>query len=126
MMRGLILAMLGAVEKPTQTALRTGAKSTLRAEHRSRETGEVHLHFWQISVWTDRQVDAVMLKKQLDNWVSRFEGKCLPDRIAWGEDMAGEIMDCLTDHSGYFGYIANIDRVEIYRHNEGLYAEKIR
>ncbi len=70
----------------------TGVSATLTADHRGRE-GRVHGHTWEITVWFDaaRTFDAALARHCLDEVIQSYQGKCLPDRIAWGEPLAAEI-----------------------------------
>lgn len=97
----------------------SGVRGSLTAQHRSR-SGHVHEHTWEITVWfkgKDREiVDATHVKQQLDDLLLSYSGKCLPDRIAWAEHLAGEIassMYCQWDSHFVTG-------VDVLRHKEGL------
>ena len=119
-----ILATVGLADKPMPTGSKTltGVSGELIARHRDRQSGEVHQHSWLITVWMSGENDARSIRLALDNWISRYEGKVLPDRIGWAEDMAGEIAACLTDHSGYHGYAGSVREVVIERPFERLLA----
>lgn len=113
-----ILGIGGQGAKRMPTVL-TGATSSLTALHRSRDTGHVHEHTWLVTVWVSGLPNAVDLKEKLDSVLSCFSGKCLPDRLAWAEDLAPEIareMACMWDSY-------SVVRVEIVRPKEGLLAE---
>lgn len=122
-----ILGSLGLAAKPTPTDLRvlTGVSATLNATHRSRDHGDVHAHTWEVTVWcvTEGQANAVMIRNHLDKLLSRYEGKCLPDSLAWAEDLGVWIMyEMGPDHQGYDGWIGRVYAVEIRRAKEGLLA----
>lgn len=128
-----ILAILGLGAKPTQTGLRvlTGVSATLNATHRRRERGDVHPHTWDITVWVNPigQVNAVHLRDDLNKWLSKFEGKCLPDNLAWAEDLAIAVAQGMTpDPSGYDGWLGEVIAVDIRRDAERLLAriERLR
>lgn len=56
----------------------------------------------------------MLLRYELSNWVCQYEGKCLPDYLARGEQLARAIcleLECV--------------RVEVRRHAEGIYAEYV-
>jgi hypothetical protein len=95
----------------------------LRAKHRDQITGEVHPHEWEITAWwpyngTSAEVRQFELKTQIE----RLENRCLPDRIAWAENLAAHIAEAInTEWSCYGGY-GSCCRVEISRHEERLYA----
>lgn len=113
------------VSPAMRRATLTGATANLTANHRSRDHGDVHEHTWQITVWfeTYNQTNALHLRSDLLNWIKRYEGKCLPDEIAWAEDMAKRIERDLTpDCDGYSGWMGRIHSVLIERHKEGLLA----
>lgn len=95
----------------------TGVRATLNATHRNRLTGEVHGHTWDVLLVfqsTSGQACAVRLRNDL---------RCLPDKIAWAEDMAEAILQDMTpDPGGYDGRLGEVVAVEISREREGLLA----
>lgn len=98
----------------------TGAGALLKATHRSRE-GIVHEHEWEVRVWTRAYTDATVLRYCLTQWLERYEGKHLPDNLAWAEDLATAIL--LAAHGGHSSdFAVPLCRVEILRHAERLYA----
>lgn len=106
----------------TYVSVVSGVRGSFTGQHRSR-SGCVHEHTWEVTVWfkgrNNEVVDATHVKKQLDDLLSGYSGKCLPDRIAWAEHLAGEIassMYCRWD--GYF-----VTGVDVVRHKEGLLVE---
>lgn len=116
--------------KPTVRAL-TGVRATLSATHRNRSTGDVHGHTWSVTLWfrsaTSRQACAVHLRNDLAKYLSRYEGKCLPDKLAWAEDLALAVLRDMTPHpDGYDGRLGEIVAVEISREREGLLARAER
>jgi len=126
-----ILTTLGLGGAATQTSSKvlTGASGTLTAMHRDRSTGEVHQHIWEITVWVtawqmQKQQDAKSVQRHLDKWTSNYSGKCLPDRIAWAEDMATHIADHFSIDIGREVYcpLFEVRAVEISREKEGLKA----
>lgn len=99
----------------------SGVRSSLTATHRSRE-GHVHEHTWEVMVWVRTRKaehpNAVYLRRDLDSVLSSFSGKCLPDRIAWAENLAPEIARLMAcDYDTY-----DVVAVEITRKKEGLCA----
>ncbi len=70
----------------------TGVGATLIADHRSRD-GQIHGHTWEITAWFEYRSgsDAKCLRFVLERILEPYQGKCLPDRIAWGEDLARHI-----------------------------------
>lgn len=116
-----ILGIGGRAAKHTPIIL-TGATSSLTASHRSRDSGDVHEHTWNVTVWATGQPNAVRLREELDRVLSSFSGKCLPDRLAWAEDLAAEIardMACPWDSYA-------VVEVEIVRPKERLQARWTR
>lgn len=95
----------------------TGARVSLTADHRERGTGRVHGHTWTITAWQTEGGNALWLQDSLNSWASQYEGGCLPDRIAWGEDMAADVARFLTSE------FSEPTRVEVTREKEGLFAE---
>lgn len=109
----MIAGLVGA-HMPTSSKVGTGVTVMLKAEHRS-EGGHIHPHEWEVTaIWNGKR-DALVAKWRLSSWLSVYEGKCLPDRLAWGENLAAEILRDLE-----------CSRVEIRRHAEGIYAEAVR
>lgn len=104
----------GARRMPT---VLTGARVTLEAQHRDRISGNVHGHTWLITAWVRSGGNAQYLQAELSKWSCQYEGKCLPDRIAWGEDMAADVARHLR------GEHWEPVRVSISREKEGLFAE---
>lgn len=107
----------------------TGVTASLTASHRSREHGDVHEHTWRITAWIKpyRQTNALHRRDELLEWIARHEGTCLPDEIAWAEDMARDVMEAMTpDWGGYSGWLGTVECVEISRENEGLLARRQR
>jgi len=109
-LRSAIAGMVGA-HMPNASKARTGATELLRATHASLG-GNVHPHEWEITAIWPEHYDAMILRYQLRNWLSTWEGKHLPDSLARGEQLARAI--CLD---------LECERVEVRRHAEGLYAE---
>jgi hypothetical protein len=96
---------------PTGLKESTGVTAMLKAQHRS-SAGNIHAHEWEITAIWHKRRDALVARWDLNNSLSQYEGKCLPDRLAAGEDLAREIMHEL-----------GCNRVEVRRHAEGIYAE---
>ncbi len=120
-----ILEAVGLVAKPTRKGLKvlTGVRAELTADHRSRDTGKVHGHTWIVTVWLHQGNNAVMVREHLASLVSHYDGKCLPDNIAWAEDLAAYIfhqMECAA--SGWGAWMQPPVSVEITREKEGLLA----
>ncbi len=112
-LRSAIAGMVGA-RMPINWSESTGVTATLKAQHRT-STGHIHGHEWEITAIWHKRRDALPARWALTNWLSQYEGVCLPDRMAWGEDLARATMIEL-----------GCDRVEVRRHNEGTYAEARR
>ena len=115
-----ILGIGGRAARHTRTVL-SGVRSSLTAQHRSLE-GRVHEHTWKVSVWVrtrkEGHPNAVYLRSDLDKVLSSFSGKCLPDRLAWAENLAPEIARLMAcDYDTY-----DVVAVEIHRDKEGLAA----
>lgn len=108
----------------------TGVRATLNAAHRKRATGEVHGHTWNVLLWfqsTSGQACAVHLRDDLVKYLARYEGRCLPDKLAWAEDLALAILrDMTPDPGGYDGRLGVVVAVEISREREGLLARAER
>lgn len=111
-----ILGIGGRAAKHMPTVL-TGARVTLEAQHRDRISGNVHGHTWIITAWVSAGGNAHYLQAELSKWSCQYDGKCLPDRIAWGEDMATDVAQHLS------GEHWEPVRVNISREKEGLFAE---
>lgn len=111
-----ILGIGGQGAKPTPTVL-TGATAKLSAQHRDRLSGEVHGHTWAITAWVRAGGNALHLQDCLNKWACQYEGKCLPDRIAWGEDMAADVARFLRSEWW------EPTKVFVGREKEGLFAE---
>lgn len=109
-LRSVIAGLVGA-HMPTGLKASTGATVLLKAQHRSAE-GNIHSHEWEVTAIWPVVSDAMVKKWALGNFLSQYEGKCLPDRLAWGESLAAEILREL-----------GCSRVEVRRHAEGIYAE---
>lgn len=109
-LRSMIAGLVGA-HMPTGLNESTGVTATLRAQHRSLE-GNIHAHEWEITAIWHKRRDALPARWALSNCLSQYEGKCLPDRLAQGEDLARAIM-----------FELDCNRVEVRRHAEGIYAE---
>lgn len=108
----------------------TGVRASLNASHRNRTTGVVHGHRWNVTLWFlsySSPADAVHLRNALTEYLARYEGKCLPDKLAWAEDLACAIMHGMTpDPHGYDGRLGEVVAVEISREREGLLARAER
>lgn len=104
--------------KKAQSQTLTGVAATLAADHRSRE-GHVHGHTWDITVWfvAHPTLDAVAARHTLERALEPHQGKCLPDRIAWGEPMAAWIATEIASD-----YRAPV-QVDVSRVRERLYAK---
>lgn len=113
-----ILGIGGRAAGHTQIDLRTGASVQLAAQHRDRLSGEIHAHKWTLTAWVRSGGDARHLKAGLSEWASQYEGKCLPDRIAWGEDMAVAVVQFLRGEGW-----EDVLSVSVAREEEGLFAE---
>jgi hypothetical protein len=109
-LRSIIAGMVGA-HMPTALKANSGATVILKASHRS-AAGNVHAHEWEITAICPEHYDAMILQYNLRNWLSPYEGNCLPDRLARGEQLAMAI--CIE---------LGCSRVEVRRHAEGIYAE---
>jgi hypothetical protein len=104
-----------------KVAALTGVGAILTAEHRSRQ-GHVHAHTWEVRAWfapNPRYAapDALCLRYALEEHLKPYQGTVLPDRIAWGEDMAEWICLALSASSS-----APCVKVEISRHAERIYS----
>ena len=109
-LRSMIAGMVGA-HMPTGLKANSGATVLLNASHRS-AAGHIHDHTWEITAIRPECHDAMLLRYELSSWVCQYEGKCLPDNLARGEQLARAIcleLECI--------------RVEVRRHAEGIYAE---
>lgn len=108
--------------KPKEQRL-TGARAVLKADHRDQITGEAHGHEWEITAWWPYcGTSAEIRQRELEIQIKRLENTCLPDRIAWAENLARHIAHGInTEWSCYGGY-GSCCLVEIARHKEGLFA----
>ena len=68
--------------------------------------------------------NAISLQAWMDKWRDRHSGKCLPDRIAWGENIAADMADWLSHDIGRVEYCPRFDvrAVLVERDEEGLSA----
>lgn len=100
----------------TEGRILTGVSGTFCANHRDRETGEIHPHTWEVMAWFEHrhQVDARCDKAMLDNVLSAWDRKILPDELAWGEDIARAI-----------GTLVSCVEVIVSRPRDGLHARWI-
>lgn len=96
----------------------TGVSATLEANHRN-AAGDMHSHTWDITVWCSYSGDAILLRWALDRLLEPHQGKCLPDAIAWAENLAAWIAAELASE------ICQPAEVEINRTEERLHAKWI-
>lgn len=95
----------------------SGVGAVLRAEHRNRTTGKVHGHEWEVRAWFYYDgTDAEIRKYQLEEALRPYQGTCLPDALAWAEQMVAWLAAVLNGG-------ADCRRATISRHQEMLYAE---
>lgn len=107
--------------KPKEPRKLTGARIVLKANHRDQSTGVVHGHEWEITAWWRwTGTSAEIRQHQLRVTIEPFQGKCLPDNIAWAEPLAEHIGQNMAH--GWSEGDPDCVMVEIARHNEGLYA----
>lgn len=122
-----ILGIGGRAARRMPTAL-TGATVILSADHRNQDTGQVHAHTWKISAWVGPQfgriVNATYLQSMMKDWRDQHSGKCLPDKIAWGENIAADMGEWLQQDIGRENYCPMFDvrAVIVERDEEGLSA----
>ncbi len=125
-----ILGIGGRAAKPTQNAWRvlTAATVELRAEHRDQHTGRVHPHQWKITAWVRQSrgqtINSIYLQKTMLEWIERHNGTCLPDSMAWGEDIARDMAVWLGQGIGRDSIVPlfNVHAVLVERPAEGLSA----
>lgn len=69
-------------------------------------------------------VDAKCVQRHLKKWTDQHSGTCLPDSIAWAEDMARNIVGHMELDIGRENYypMFNVQSVLIEREKEGLLA----
>lgn len=124
-----ILGIGGRAAKHTPTVL-TAATVILSADHRNQETGDVHAHTWKITAWVGPQKwsrrieNATSLQMSMEQWRGRHSGKCLPDKIAWGENIAADMAEWLGQDVGRDEFVPMYDvrAVLVERDEEGLSA----
>lgn len=96
----------------------TGVSGVISAAHYSRE-GRLHGHTWQVVVWFHAAgagtFDAEHKKKQLAQYLERFDHNVIEDQYAWGEDLAEKI-----------GMDLRAAVVDVSRPLEGIFAKWIR
>jgi hypothetical protein len=101
----------------------TGARAILKADHRDQITGEVHSHEWEIIAWWPYNgTSAEVRRSELDTQIKYLEGRCLPDSIAWAENLAAHIGHAINSEYACYGGYGSCCRVEIARDKERLYA----
>jgi hypothetical protein len=107
--------------KPQQSRRLTGARTILKAEHRDQATGVVHGHEWEITAWWRwTGTSAEVRQHQLNETIEPYQDKCLPDSIAWAENLASYIGRNM-EH-GWSAGDPDCVIVEVVRHKEGLLA----
>lgn len=123
-----ILGIGGRAGRHMPTVL-TGASVILSADHRNQDTGIVHAHTWKITAWVapNRRGtfdNATYLQSWMETWRERHNGKCLPDKIAWGENIAADMADWLRQDIGReeFRPLFDVRSVLVERDKEGLSA----
>lgn len=123
-----ILGIGGRAGRHTPTVL-TGATVILSADHRNQDTGHVHPHKWKITAWvgpmrTGGFYNATYLKGCMAAWTELHSGKCLPDKIAWGENIAADMAEWLGRDIGReeFCPMFDVRAVLVERDKEGLAA----
>lgn len=91
----------------------TGVRTHFSAAHRCQQTGAIHGHTWEVTVWFSNpsRCDATILKAQIADDLARWDHGILPDEFAWAEDIALDLAKR-----------ADVVRVEIARPHEGLLA----
>lgn len=78
----------GRTRTPSKAETLTGVGALLEAQHRSR-SGDVHGHTWDIMAWFSFDGhDALGARRELEQILAPHQGKCLPDAIAWAENLA--------------------------------------
>lgn len=122
-----ILGIGGRAARHMPTVL-TAATVILSADHRNQETGDVHAHTWKITAWVARQnyktPNATYLQHWMEKWREPLSGKCLPDTIAWGENIAADMAEWLGQNVSYEGDtpLFDVRAVLVERDEEGLSA----
>lgn len=94
----------------------TGVGGYFSAAHTDKETGKLHGHTWEVVAWFVSEKNANKLKEQLNYALLSFDHSCLPDGMAWGEDIAEYIIDCLP------GCV----EVTVSRNSERIFAKATR
>jgi 6-pyruvoyl-tetrahydropterin synthase len=91
----------------------TGVKTHFSAAHRCQETGQIHGHTWEVTVWFNNpsRCDARILKAQIENDLAQWDHGILPDEFAWAEDICLDLAKRM-----------NVAAVEVARPSEGLFA----
>jgi hypothetical protein len=101
----------------------TGARGTLRASHRDQATGDVHNHEWEITAWWPYNgTSGEVRRHQLEEQIKSLEGRCLPDQIAWAENLAEYIVHAINSEYACYGGYGTCCLAEIVRHDERLLA----
>jgi hypothetical protein len=107
--------------KPQEPRRLTGARVTLKAEHRDQVTGKVHGHEWEITGWFKWDGSSAETRQwQLSEAVKSLQGTCLPDRIAWAENLAAYV--AANTPYGWSDGDPDCVMIEVVRHKEGLLA----
>ena len=119
------LGIGGRAAKHTPTVL-TAATVILSADHRNQETGDVHAHTWKITAWVgperSKTPDATCLQHWMEKWREQHSGTCLPDRIAWGESIAADMVEWLQGNAYGGVRLFDVRTVLVERDEEGLSA----
>lgn len=107
--------------KPQEPRKLTGARAVLKADHRDQASGVVHGHEWEITAWWNwTGTSAEIRQHQLESTLKHFQGNCLPDRLAWAENLAAYVGTNM-EHGWSVGD-PDCVAVDIVRHKEGLLA----
>lgn len=110
------LESVGPDAAPTPSAWKgemlVGVSGHFSAAHKDTLTGDVHGHTWLVTAWFSQpgRSDARCHKAALDAVIALWDHKLLPDKMAWGEDIACAVAT-----------LANVVEVEISRPAEGLH-----
>lgn len=91
----------------------TGVRSHFSAAHRCQNSGAIHGHTWEVTVWFNNpsRCDALTLKQQVEHDLARWDHGILPDEFAWAENICLDLAKRM-----------NVVVVEVARPHEGLFA----
>lgn len=101
----------------------TGVGTILSAAHRDQRTGKIHGHTWEITAWFKwAGVDQAVHLHCLNEIIKTLDHTCLPDAVAWGEQLAEYIGNQLNLPWCNGPPLTSCVAVDVSRMGERIYA----